>query len=216
MRLRESLLALFPPGVAGAELADRATAEPLFPEEAAAIPSAVPTRIAEFRAGRHCAREALRALGRPAEPVLRSDRAPRWPAGVVGSITHCEGFCGAVAAPVSVAAGLGFDAERAHAVSPEIWLRIASAADRSAGPPADGALRALAFSAKEALFKAQHPLTRVWMEFADASLEVADAGELRLRLECDVVGLGARGSVVRGRYALEGGLVFAAVALPPR
>src|SRR5690242_7832438 len=99
MQLRASVRALFPTGVCGAELVDFSQASPLYLEESVLVKNAVEKRIAEFCAGRHCAREALRALGRTPGAILAEGRAPIWPDGVVGAITHCTGYCGAVVAP---------------------------------------------------------------------------------------------------------------------
>ena len=62
----------------------------LYPGEAELVARAVDKRRREFCTVRHCARQALRQLGLPPAPVLRGERGePRWPAGVVGSMTHC-------------------------------------------------------------------------------------------------------------------------------
>src|SRR5690242_4153856 len=91
---------LLPAGVAAAEeFQDRLDAA-LFPAEAAQIQGAVEARRREFATGRHCARQALAALGVPATPLLSGGhREPLWPAGVVGSITHCTGYRAAAVAP---------------------------------------------------------------------------------------------------------------------
>ncbi|MEU2758298.1 MULTISPECIES: 4'-phosphopantetheinyl transferase family protein [Streptomyces] len=62
----------------------------LYPQEARIVERAVALRKREFATTRRCAREALARLGLPPVPIL-SDRhgAPRWPEGVLGSLTHC-------------------------------------------------------------------------------------------------------------------------------
>src|SRR5438874_13378259 len=73
---------------------------PLLGPEAAAVASAVPSRQREFATGRACARQALAALGVAPVPLDRgAGGAPAWPAGGVGSITHCAGYRGAAVAP---------------------------------------------------------------------------------------------------------------------
>jgi len=103
---------LFPPGVC---VATRATGEgePLHPDEAELAQTMGPARQREFAAGRACARRAMRELGVPGGPVLRGlRRAPLFPDGVVGSITHTNGFCAAAVARSASFAGVGLDAER--------------------------------------------------------------------------------------------------------
>ncbi|WP_423832395.1 hypothetical protein [Streptomyces manipurensis] len=75
-------------------------------------------RRAQFATARACARRALAGLGREPVALLPGPGgAPQWPSGVVGSITHCEGYRAAVAAPAGVVAALGIDAEPAGAVA---------------------------------------------------------------------------------------------------
>src|SRR4051812_24879633 len=81
----------------------------LHPEEADAIKAAVPSRRHEFVLGRWCARQALAELGVMARAIpVGHQRMPVWPAGVVGSITHCRGFVGAVVAPADQLRAIGF------------------------------------------------------------------------------------------------------------
>lgn len=48
------------------------------------------------------------------------DRAPVWPAGFVGSITHCDGFCRAVDGRGEEVASPGMDADGAAPLEPEL------------------------------------------------------------------------------------------------
>ena len=56
------------------------------------LSTAVAKRRSEYLAGRWCAREALAMLGMEGIPALGPDRAPQWPAGSLGSITHSQGI----------------------------------------------------------------------------------------------------------------------------
>lgn len=68
---------------------------PLYPEERAVVARAVAKRRREFTAVRVCARRAMEKLG-VAAPVLPGTRgAPGWPEGLLGSMTHCTGYCAA-------------------------------------------------------------------------------------------------------------------------
>jgi 4'-phosphopantetheinyl transferase EntD len=84
----------------------------LFPEEEALVAQAVDKRRREFATARGCARSALATLGFAAAPILTGDKgAPQWPAGVVGSITHCAGYRAAAVARSDQVRSLGVDAE---------------------------------------------------------------------------------------------------------
>ena len=163
---------LFPPGVAAAEL--RAPGDPalLDPVEASSVAGAVPKRLGEFAAGRLCARRALARFGIACFAVRAArDRQPLWPAGLVGSITHTQGFCAAVIGEQARFVGLGLDTEHADAVRPELWPSICIAEELAwiGSLPAEQRARAatLVFAAKEAFYKCQYPSTAEWLNFSD-------------------------------------------------
>jgi 4'-phosphopantetheinyl transferase EntD len=221
MKLRAELRALFPPGAAGAELACLDAADPLLPEEQAGL-AASARRLREFRAGRHCAREALAALGEPPRALPRGpDRQPAWPAGIVGSISHTRGWCGAVVARRASCGGIGLDAEEWGRVGAKLWPRIATAAER-AWLAARGAeaerLATVLFSAKEAFFKAQFPASGCGVGFQDAACHLLDpaAGAFEIELLRDLAGVGAAGARFPGRFASCAERCYTGVALPPR
>lgn len=104
---------ILPAEVTSAEAFDDAADAYLFPEEQAVIVNAVEARRREFGTVRRCAREALAVLGYPPAPLLPGqERAPQWPAGIVGSMTHCTDYRAAVTdarrarAPVTIAVGV--------------------------------------------------------------------------------------------------------------
>lgn len=137
----------------------------LAPEEAAAISRALPARRAEFMAGRLAARRAMARLGHAAHPVpAGTDRAPIWPAGICGSISHEGGLAVAVVAraPAAIGVDLALDTPLEDALIPE----ICRPEERALVPRFhQGHFAARAFSAKEALFKAQYPVTGVLFGF---------------------------------------------------
>lgn len=63
----------------------------LFADEFAAVAKAVPRRQREFVTVRACAGDAIGELGYLPASLPPGERgAPPWPAGLVGSMTHCE------------------------------------------------------------------------------------------------------------------------------
>jgi 4'-phosphopantetheinyl transferase EntD len=112
------LSTVLPPLLASAELyGDPADLAPL-PEEEPLIARSVAKRRNEFVTVRYCARQALGDLGLPPVPILKGDKGePCWPDGVVGSLTHCEGFRGAVVGRATDVRSVGIDAEP-HGVLP--------------------------------------------------------------------------------------------------
>lgn len=211
------LAALFAEPVAAFEA--RGTVDPrvLTPEEAAHVARAVPKRVAEFAASRACARRALAELGIPEFALLVGpDREPLWPPGVVGSITHVAGFCGVVAARVGTVSSLGVDAERRDAVHRRLWGQIATSEElawlESLNPDTAIESATLLFSAKEAFYKCQFPLTREWLSFNDVSVSVQhNSFEI---LPQRTIALGAIAPAPwSGRFAVTDALVLTGCAL---
>ena len=211
---------LLPAGVAVAEAFDDGEAEP-HPEEAALVARAVEKRRGEFVTARTCARRALRELGVEAGPILSGERGePLWPAGVVGSITHCDGYrAGAVARAADLLA-VGIDAEP-HEPLPDGLLgdiarpeEAAVLAELRRAQPAVHWDRLL-FSAKESVYKAWYPLAERWLGFEDATLTVdADARSFAARLLVEGPNVGDRRlSGFEGRWLVRNGLVLTAIAL---
>ncbi len=181
----------------------------------------VAKRQAEYLAGRLCAREALRRLtGLARVPASGTDRAPQWPAGVSGAITHGSGWAGAVVGHASQWRGLGLDVEklipaaRAERLAAEI-LTPAELFRLEGLPPAQRAQRiSLTFSAKESLFKALYPLVLRHFYFQDAELlEVDSSGQLHMRLLADLHPDWLAGSRIQGQFAEFDGYLLSLVSL---
>lgn len=168
---------LFAPGAVAYQTQDTISADALLPEEQLSLVRAVPKRIQEFAAGRACARAALSQLGYGVVALpAGTDRAPRWPAGATGSITHTDGFCAAVVAATAQIRALGLDTEPEHSVKPHLWRRICTPVELAILKTQDATDAAVAatliFSAKEAFYKCQHTLTGQWLGFTDISVNI--------------------------------------------
>jgi 4'-phosphopantetheinyl transferase EntD len=179
-RTAPEIAALLPPGAEAAVLVGPGRDADLLAEERVAIRRAAPARRREFAAGRDCARHALAALGIGALPVPQApDRAPCWPDGVVGSITHTGDFAAAAVAHRRDLAGLGIDAERRDRAVPRLWSRICTPAELAwleSLPEGDRvALATALFSAKEAFYKCQHPLTDTFLAYRDVEIRIAES-----------------------------------------
>jgi enterobactin synthetase component D len=192
---------------------------------------AVPSRVRAYLAGRHCATRSLRALyaglGLPPSPMpdgAGAFGAPRWPTGVVGSITHSATLAIAVVAHRDLVHGIGIDCES---------IMSADAADEVAGrivpeengvPAFSTAAATLArpvfvstvFSAKESIYKCLNPLTGLFFGFDAVTLEWIDldAGRMGFRIVGDLGGAAPVGMEMTVRYAVESEHVVTAVSLP--
>jgi 4'-phosphopantetheinyl transferase EntD len=211
-------------GVVYAELyEDPPNLEPL-PDEEPLIARSVEGRRNEFVTVRHCARLALSQLGVAPVPILKGDKGePRWPEGVVGSLTHTRGYRGAAVARSSVARSVGIDAEP-HDVLPDGVLNAISlpAERREIGGLPEGLhCDRILFCAKEATYKAWFPLTQRWLGFEDAhiSFEVdagsgGTAGGFVSRILIDPAARqGPPLTELSGRWAVSDGLALTAIVL---
>ena len=167
---------ILPAAAVAVEAGDDERAVRLFPEEEAMVARAVEKRRREFATGRDCARRALQRLGVSAGPIPAGGRGePVWPAGVVGSITHCRGYRACAVARTADLATIGVDAEPHEPLPEGLVERVAGAEERSglaelARTEPAIAWDRLLFSAKEALYKAWYPLAERWLGFEDAVL----------------------------------------------
>jgi 4'-phosphopantetheinyl transferase EntD len=213
---------LLPDGVAAVEAFDDTPGERPFPGEEDLVAKAVEDRRREFVTARRCAREALAQLGFPPAPIRSGPaRDPRWPTGVIGSITHCPGFRAAVVASRTVLAGVGIDAE-VHEPLPE-GVQEAVAVPREATmlvalASTDPAVHwdRLLFSAKESVYKVWYPLTGRWLGFEDVLLSIdATARTFTARLLVDGARLdsGPPLTQLTGEFLVARGLVVTAVIL---
>lgn len=213
---------IVPSKVASAELLDDPEGLRLFPEEEVSISRAVTKRRREFTTVRHCARQALATLGQPAVPLVPDEhRAPVWPNGIVGSMTHCTGYRAAAVAHRTDVAAIGLDAEPDAALPAEVLGRIASADERRAldqlaDPPGRPHWDRLLFSAKESVYKAWFPLMRTWLGFEDATVEIDPAaGTFHACILAHGNAAEAGGSAPKefhGRWIARGGLIITAIA----
>ncbi|HKA14064.1 MAG TPA: 4'-phosphopantetheinyl transferase superfamily protein [Myxococcota bacterium] len=213
---------LFPPGV-GVAIGPTEADPPLHPEEEVLALEMGAGRRAQFAAGRACARRAMCELGLPDGPVLRGvRRAPRFPDGVVGSITHTDDFFLAAVASSRAFAGLGVDAERNRAVSVRASARICAPAELAALRDLRGRTveqwAAVVFSAKESLYKAYFPLTEVFIGFRDAEVALVPESEAAGRFEARLVRGDAPGAAGQrrfaGRYAIDAARVVTGLIIP--
>ncbi len=213
---------ILPDSVAVSATREDEAGDDLFPEEAEQIANAVPARRREFATGRACARSALAKLGIPPVAIPTGPRgAPQWPAGIVGSITHCQGCRAGAVARTADLCTVGIDAEPNEPLPEGLLPDIALPPEREAiaglmaNNPAVSWDRLL-FCIKESVYKAWFPLTERWLGFEDAMVSV-DAPRGRFAARLLVPGPSSEGrelTVFAGSWLAEDGLLLAAIAMP--
>ncbi|MDQ1195025.1 4'-phosphopantetheinyl transferase superfamily protein [Agrobacterium sp. SORGH_AS 787] len=183
------------------------------------LSNATQRRKAEFIAGRRCAAEGTRRIiGRTIFPGMGEDRAPIWPEGVIGAISHSQGQAIALVSSSLRFRGVGIDIEKllteeeAHDIAPQAL----TANERyNLGNDVDPFMTGLIFSAKESLFKALYPTVKRSFIFEAAELSSFDAsGSASLRLTTDLHPEWRRGAEVPLRFCHIEGLLISRVLLP--
>lgn len=212
---------ILPDPVVAAEAWDDCDDAALFAGEEAAVRRAVEKRRREFATGRACARRALERLGLPPGPVPSGKRGePLWPAGAVGSITHCDGYRACAVARARDLLTIGIDAEPHEPLPERLTGAIARPeelprlAELSRSDPAVHWDRLL-FSAKESVYKAWFPLVEDWLGLEDTTVTIDPAGRTfaaRLLVPGPLVG-GGRIEGFEGRWTVRDGLVVTAIAV---
>jgi 4'-phosphopantetheinyl transferase EntD len=215
---------ILPASVASAAAYEDDADASLFPEEEALVAGAVDSRRRSFATTRACARRALAQLGVAPAPIPRGEHGePRWPTGVVGSMTHCTGYRACAVSWSREVVALGIDAEPDQPLPPRVAGRIAR-------PEEEVRLRELAaadptvhwdrllFSTKESVYKACFPLTAEWLGFQDATVTLDRTGgtfSARLLVDGPLVA-GRPLTELGGRWLAREGLVITAIAVPAR
>jgi enterobactin synthetase component D / holo-[acyl-carrier protein] synthase len=193
-----------------------------FPEEEPLIAKSVAKRRNEFVTVRYCARLALEELGVPPVPILKGEKGePCWPDGVVGSLTHTEGFRGAAVANKEAVRSVGIDAEPHDVLPNGVLDAISLPAERAEISALPRGLHwdRILFCAKEATYKAWYPVTQRWLGFEDAHIvfDVDDgekAGGFETSILIDPAALsGPPLTTLRGRWSVRDGLALTAIVL---
>jgi 4'-phosphopantetheinyl transferase EntD len=191
----------------------------LFDEEWECVVRAVPKRQADFCAGRMCSRALLTELGFRDYPLLRNqDGSPRWPTGIVGSISHTQGLCTAVAARLGNIVGLGVDVEQSEALKSELTRLVCTEAEKqwlTRQPDyTRGRLAKLMFCAKESAFKCQFPISKLFIDFREAQIDI-DLQSMRYRIAItkDMGGKLPANLLIRGKFLWQDDHVMASSIL---
>lgn len=190
----------------------------LWPAERELVAAAVPARRREFAAGRVQARALLERLGFAAGPLLaHRDRAPRWPPGAIGSITHDARVCVVAATRAGHHRALGVDVERDEALEESLWpmLLVRRELEWLASRPVGtrGRLARLLFSAKECVYKGTRGFAGRPLVFHDLEVTLDPVGgSFRARR----IGTNPAGVTFAGFHLTCAGSLVTGVALPTR
>lgn len=197
---------------------------PALPGEETNISKAVEKRKREFRAGRHCAHQALtQLLGNAPESQrairIGKSRGPCWPSGVVGSISHSGEHCSAAVALSQNILSLGHDIEQARPLDTNVYNMICTQNERdflARHQHTELPLSTLIFSAKESIHKAYSPLNDHMLDFLDAELTINLEEQTFL---AHIINPKAKPAYniteMAGRFCIDGGYIYTGIYIRP-
>lgn len=214
---------LFGPDVALAAYDPLGALPSPFSEELACLsPRAVEKRRREFAAGRAAAHQAIRNLGHSPRPILMAEtRAPIWPRGLTGSITHTKSCAIAAVAPKGSLKAIGIDVEEDTPLKEDLLPAICSAREQAWLDEQDnpGQMGKLIFSAKEAAYKCQYAVSEKFFGFEGMELEVeadrlasGQRGRFLAFFTADQPPFN-RGFSIEGAYVIGAGILFTTATL---
>lgn len=223
--LRDQSFDVLPHGViAKARFAPEAYAPDLFDRLSVSCPAQIARastkRKIDFLAGRLIAREALTHAGAPVSDLpIGPDRAPVWPTGISGSISHAQQNCVALVADDTHLCGIdcegllsghALEAVRAQCLSAgeQDWITQQSRYS-------DAVTTSLVFSAKETIFKALAPVVQQFFGFECAEVQGwSDDRTLAFKLTKDLHQTAAAGLVLHAQYDVTDTTVLTWIVMP--
>ena len=161
------------PAIQATALALTSKANPhaaLLPEEAPLAAAIGAKRLRDFTCGRHSAHLAQTLLGLPERPVLQQGREPLWCPELCGSISHSQLW--ALAGVSTLWRSIGVDVELVSRVIPRLLPSLFRPEEIESLFRLPAEAGAVAFSAKEAGYKAIYPLVGQFIGFQQASIDL--------------------------------------------
>lgn len=156
-------------------------------------------RIAEYVAGRYCAKQALNGLGVEGVPDFGIERQPIWPNKIWGSISHIDGLAIAAASRHS---SIGLDIENiveSQVLIDTLDLIITPSEKNRFNEILTRELFTVIFSFKESFYKAAYPFVKRFFDFSMVDVLEIDwpNGKLVYRINedlCKSLSTGTQGS----------------------
>ncbi len=155
---------------------------------------AVKKRQIEFLCGRLCAKLCMENLGysQPQAIPIGEDRAPAWPQGLIGSISHTDRLATAVVGQAKNMECLGIDVERIIAEATAQMIKHICCDEDELEEVAESQKMTreealtLIFSSKESLYKAVYPKLQRFWGFQAARVRAVEDGRLEIMLVTDL------------------------------
>lgn len=177
---------------------DQLQADSFLEEEGLELPPnlryAIKKRQIEFLCGRLCAKSCMESLGYSHPPLIPAgeDRAPVWPADLVGSISHTDRLATAIVGPAAQIESVGIDIERViKEATPQMIKHICCDLEEldeisDLQKISREESLTLIFSGKESLYKAVFPKLQRLYGFQAARVKSFGSNRLKIMLVTDL------------------------------
>ncbi len=142
----------------------------LFDAERSGIETMSNQRLLGYSSGRYCAHRVQELLEHKVQAIVRKQRMPVWPQTSVGSISHSHSVAVALASCAHL--GVGIDLETMGRVGPKLYDKVFTATEISGLDNLPRSAPSIAFSAKEAGYKAIYPLAQTYIGFMEAEIRL--------------------------------------------
>lgn len=178
-------------------------------------------RKAHYSAGRYLAKLALRSkTAKPFNDAATTGRAPVWPLGWFGSISHCTGIAACMISAKIARAGVDVENVLTPTRAASIVGRVISDSERATFDALNLPLElktTMAFSAKEAMYKAIYSEVQAPMTFSDGRLVSINETEVVLELVRNLAPNLKQGDHIHARCDIVWGkvLTWMYAPLPP-
>ena len=172
-------------------------------------------RSIDFAMGRRCARVVLSRLGVTEHVGVKASRAPNWPPGVVGSISHSDQIAWAASAKAGKVRAIGIDTESVvdSMTRHQLLQEVLTPAEWECVQPLsfdEDTLFTLAFSAKESFYKAWSSLTGQFFDFRQATICAADDRRVVVQMQESNPNFGMQPNRLNVEYLIDQTEVFTA------
>ena len=129
------------------------------------------SRSKMFSSGRYAVHLAQEAINAKPREILHEGRAPIWPSGQMGAITHSKKYAGAIVS--TELRGVGLDFEEVGRIQPKLYAKLFTKDEESwlrqqTRPEAS----TIIFSAKESVYKGIFPILKRYVGFQEVEIEL--------------------------------------------
>lgn len=177
---------LFPEGIIPFFTQHRRGVEVLLPPEVEIAAAYGSKRLSDFCTGRYCLRSCTNILGYNGVILIGERGMPILPPGIVGTVSHAKVLSGAVAALADDFRSVGLDIESNGRINRDMWHLLFNDVESDfldSLSADDQSLTATKyFSAKEAFYKMQYPISGMYLDFHDVEILPENRETLLLRL----------------------------------